>query len=137
MEKKIKIFDDVIIIFWKKCLELFFLSLFFFLEMIFKHKTIFIFFILMTWLDKWQQGRTHIRHILFKFFANLCYIKIIKVIKFGDKIFNRTKVINKKPVGVAILPPPPPPPPPQNRVNSRSNVQSNPQPHLLTSIIRW
>ena len=39
-EKKIKIFDDVIIIFWKKCLELFF----FFLEMIFKHKTIFFFF---------------------------------------------------------------------------------------------
>ena len=49
----------------------------------------------MTWLDKWQQGRTHIRHILFKFLPNLCYIKIIKVIKFGDKIFNRTKVINK------------------------------------------
>ena len=85
----------------------FFFFFFSFLEMIFKQKTIFFFF-LMTWLDKWQQGRTHIRHILFKFLTNLCYIKIIKVIKFGDKIFNRTKVINKNLEGEVILPPPPP-----------------------------
>ena len=32
---------------------------------------------------------------------------IIKVIKFGDKIFNRTKVINKNMEGEVILPPPP------------------------------
>ena len=33
---------------------------------------------------------------------------IIKVIKFGDKIFNRTKIINKNLKGEVILPPPPP-----------------------------
>ena len=80
-----------------------------------KHKTKFYFF-LMTWLDKWQQGRTHIRHILFKFLPNLCYIKKIKVIKFGDKIFNRTKVINKNLEGEVKLPPPK-----KNRVKAPNN----------------
>ena len=86
-----------------------------------KHKT--ILFFLMTWLDKWQQGRTHIRHILFKFLPNLCYIKKIKVIKFGDKIFNRTKVINKNLEGEVILPPPPP----KNRVKWNIYSHSDPQ----------
>ena len=107
LEKKSKFLMTSSLFFGKNVWNFFFTFFFFFLEMIFKHKTIFFFFFLMTWLDKWQQGRTHIRHISFKFFTNLCYIKILKVIKFGDKIFNRTKVINKKSVGVAILPPPP------------------------------
>ena len=77
----------------------------YFLEKIFG--TFFFFFFVMTWLDQWQQGRTHIRHISFKILTNLCYIKIIKVIKFWDKIFNRTKVINKNLKGEVILPPPP------------------------------
>ena len=123
LEKKIKIFHFLMtssLFFGKNIWNFLF---FFFLEMRtsmflkhFKHKTKNIkhktnFFFLMTWLDKWQQGRTHIRHILFKFLPNLCYIKKIKVIEFGDKIFNRTKVINKNLKGEVILPPPPPPPP--------------------------
>ena len=96
----------------------FFFYFFFLLRKWFLNIKQFFFSFLMTWLDKWQQGRTHIRHILFKLFTNLCYIKIIKVIKFGDKIFNRTKVINKKTGGGGNFATPPPPPP-QNRVKVR------------------